>query len=272
MTDKTIFDLTGRTALVTGGSRGLGRAFAEAVAAFGANVAIAARDKGKIAETLEILSKYKIKTLGISADMTKEDDVKRMVDETILKFGRIDILFNNAGIARPLRQIHEEVIQDFDIVINTNLRAPFLVLKHVLPHMIKQNKGSIINTSSTAGLRAEIPEIAPVAYCAAKAGVNLMTQVAAIEYAKYNIRVNCIAPGMHNTEIGHDTPRPNTPPSPQQMTAMQERMKRTNEDIPMHRRAEADELAGLAVLLASDASSYITGQIIVQDGGRSAKH
>ena len=96
-----------------------------------------------------------------------------------------------------------------------------------------------------------------------------MTQIAAIEYAKYNIRVNCIAPGMHHSELGHDIPRPATLPDPQQM---QEMMKRTNEDIPMNRMAEADELAGLAVLLASDASSYITGQIYTQDGGRSAKH
>jgi len=272
MTDKGIFDLTGRVALVTGGSRGIGRAYAEAVAAFGADVAIAARDQGKIDETLDILAKYKVKTLGISADMTREEDVRRMVDETVKKFGRIDILFNNAGIARQQRPIHEEVIADFDIIINTNLRAPFLVMKYVLPVMIKQNKGSIINTSSTAGIRAEIPEIAPVAYCAAKAGINVMTQVAAIEYAKYNIRVNCIAPGMHHSELGHDIPRPDTPPDPEQMAAMQEIMKKTNEDIPMNRMADADELAGLAVLLASDASSYITGQIIAQDGGRSAKH
>ncbi len=272
MTDRGIFDLTGRVALITGGSRGIGRAYAEAVAAFGANVAIAARDQGKIDETLDILAKYNVETLGISADMTKEEDIKRMVDETVKKFGCIDILFNNAGIARSQRPIHEEVIADFDIVISTNLRAPFLVLRYVLPVMIKQNKGAIINTSSTAGIRAEIPEIAPVAYCAAKAGINVMTQVAAIEYAKYNIRVNCIAPGMHHSELGHDIPRPSTPLDPHQMAAMQERMKRTNEDIPMNRMAEADELAGLAVLLASDSSSYITGQIIAQDGGRSAKH
>ena len=270
--DKSIFDLTGKVALITGGSRGIGRAYAEAVAAFWANVAIAARDQGKIDETLAILAKYKVKTLGISADMTKEQDIKRMVDETVKKFGRIDILFNNAGIARPHRPIHEEIVADFDIIISTNLRGPFLVLKYVLPVMIKQNKGAIINTSSTAGIRAEFPEIAPVAYCAAKAGINIMTQVAAIEYAKYNIRVNCIAPGMHHSELGHDNPRPNTPPNPQQMAAMQEMMKRTNEDIPMNRFAEADELAGLAVLLASDASSYITGQVFAQDGGRSAKH
>jgi NAD(P)-dependent dehydrogenase (short-subunit alcohol dehydrogenase family) len=272
MIDKGIFDLSGKVALVTGGSRGIGRSIAEAVAAFGANVAIAARDQGKIDETLDILAKYKVKTLGISADMSKEEDIKRMVDETVKEFGRIDILFNNAGIARQQRPIHEEIIADFDIIINTDLRGPFVVLRYVLPVMIKQNKGAIINTSSTASLRAEFPEIAPVAYCAAKAGINVMTQVAAIEYAKYNIRVNCIAPGMHHSELGHDTPRPTAPPSPQIMAVMQERMKKTNEDIPMNRFAESDELAGLAVLLASDASSYITGQIIVQDGGRSAKH
>jgi NAD(P)-dependent dehydrogenase (short-subunit alcohol dehydrogenase family) len=272
MTDKGIFDLTGKVVLITGGSRGLGRACAEAVAAFGATVVIAARDQGKIDETLGILAKYKVKTLGISADMTKEQDIKRMVDETLKKFGRIDVLFNNAGTTRPHRPIHEEIIADFDIIINTNLKSPFLVLKYVLPVMIKQNKGAIINTSSTASLRAEIPEIAPVAYCAAKAGVNLMTQVAAIEYAKYNIRVNCIAPGIHRSELGHDNPAMKNSPDPQIMAAMQERRKKTLEDIPMNRGGEADELAGLAVLLASDASSYITGQVYTEDGGRSAKH
>lgn len=272
MIDRGIFDLSGKVALVTGGSRGLGRAMAEAMAAFGASVNIAARDQGKIDEALGILAAYNVPTLGISADMTKEADIKRMVDTTVEKFGRIDILFNNAGIGRMMRPIHEDSLEDFDTVINTNLRGPFLVLQHVLPVMIKQNKGSIINTSSTAGLRAEIPEIAPVAYSAAKAGINVMTQVAAIEYAEYNIRVNCIAPGMHRSEIGHDIPRPSTPPDPKMMAAMEEQMKRTNEDIPMRRMADADEMAGLAVLLASDASSYITGQIIVQDGGRSAKH
>jgi 3alpha(or 20beta)-hydroxysteroid dehydrogenase len=271
--DKNIFNLTGRTALVTGGSRGLGRAMARGVAAFGANVAIAARAQDKIDETLEILNQYNVETLGISADMTKEEDIKRMVDETVKKFGSIDILFNNAGIARAQRPIHEEIIEDFDTVISTDLRAPFLVMKYVIPVMIKQNKGSIILTSSTAGIRAELPEIAPIAYCMAKAGICIMTQVAALEYAKYNIRVNCIAPGMHHSELGHDNPMPRPAnPDPEMMKAMQARMQKTNEDIPMNRMAEAEEMAGIAVLLASDASSYITGQIITQDGGRSAKH
>jgi gluconate 5-dehydrogenase len=272
MTDKNIFDLTGKVVLITGGSRGLGRAFAEGVAAFGANVVIAARDQGKIDETLKALAKNKIQTLGISADMTKEEDIQRMIAGTLKKFGRIDVLFNNAGTTRPQRPIHEEVIADFDFIINTNLRSPFLVLKYVLPVMIKQNKGTIINVSSTAGLRAEYPEIAPVGYCAAKAGINVMTQIAALEYAKYNIRVNCIAPGIHHSELNRGIPTSNTPPTPQEIAAKEERMKRVMADFPMARFGDADELAGLAVLLASDASSYITGQIITQDGGRSIKH
>jgi NAD(P)-dependent dehydrogenase (short-subunit alcohol dehydrogenase family) len=272
MAGKGIFDLAGKVVLITGGSRGLGRAFAEAVAAFGADVAIAARDQGKIDETLAVLAKNKTRTLGISADMTKEEDIKRMVDETVKKFGRIDVLFNNAGTTRQQRPIHEEVIADFDIIINTNLRSPFLVLKHVLPVMIKQNKGTIINVSSTAGIRAEFPEIAPVGYCAAKAGINIMTQIAALEYAKYNIRVNCIAPGIHHSELNRGIPTSSTPPTPEEMDAKAERLKRIYADIPLNRFGDAGELAGLAVLLASDASSYITGQIIVQDGGRSVKH
>jgi gluconate 5-dehydrogenase len=272
MTDKNLFDLTGKVALVTGGSRGLGRAMAEGVAAFGAKVVIAARAQNKIDETLKILKKYNVDTLGISVDMTKEEDIKRMVNETVKKFGRIDILFNNAGIARRQKPIHEENNEDFDIVINTDLRAPFLVMKYVLPVMMKQNKGAIINTSSTAGIRAEYPEIAPIAYCMAKAGINIMTQIAALEYAKYNIRVNCIAPGMHASELGHDNPQPMAPTDPAQAAAMEERRKKTIEDVPMNRFATADEMAGIAVLLASDASSYITGQVIAQDGGRSVKH
>ena len=272
--DNKIFDLTGKVALVTGGSRGLGRAMAQGMAAFGAKVAIAARAQDKIDETLEILKQYNVETLGISADMTKEDDIKRMVDDTVKKFGSIDILINNAGIARGLKPIHEEIDEDFDIVLNTNLKGPFRVLRHVIPVMIKQNKGSIIQISSTAGIRAEFPEIAPIAYCAAKAGIIMMTQVAALEYAKNNIRVNCIAPGMHQSELGHDIPRPEKEmkPNPEMMAAMQEQMKKTQEDIPMNRWGEAEELAGIAVLLASDASSYITGQTIAQDGGRSCKH
>ena len=272
MIDNKIFDLSEKVVLITGGSRGLGRAFAEAVAGFGANVVIAAREQGKIDETLSVLAKNKVQTLGISADMTKEEDIRKMVDGTLKKFGRIDVLFNNAGTTRMQRPIHEEVIADFDFIINSNLRAPFLVLRAVLPVMIKQKKGVVVNVSSSAGLRAELPEIAPIGYCAAKAGINIMTQIAALEYAKYNIRVNCIAPGIHHSELNRGIQASSTPLTPQEVAAKEERTKKIYADLPMGRFGNAEELAGLAVLLASDASSYITGQVFTQDGGRSIKH
>jgi NAD(P)-dependent dehydrogenase (short-subunit alcohol dehydrogenase family) len=271
MIDNKIFDLTGKVVLVTGGSRGLGRCFSEATSAFGANVIVAARDQVKIDDTLKVLSKNKGETLGIAADMTKEEDIQRMIDEAMKKFGRIDVLFNNAGTTKKLKQIHEEVVEDFDFIINTNLRSPFLVLRAVLPVMMKQKSGSVIMISSSASHRAELPEIAPIAYCSAKAAINVMTQIAALEYAQYGIKVNCIAPGIHHSELnrGHG---PETPPTPEEIAAKEERMKRVLADFPMGRYGNAEELAGLAVLLASDASSYITGQIFTQDGGRSCKH
>jgi NAD(P)-dependent dehydrogenase (short-subunit alcohol dehydrogenase family) len=272
MIDNKIFDLSGKVVLVTGGSRGLGRAFAEAASAFGANVVIAAREQSKIDDTLKVLAANKHQNLGISADMTKDADIQKMVDETLKKFGRIDVLFNNAGTTRPQRPIHEEIVADFDFIINSNLRAPFLVLKAVLPVMIKQNKGVVVNVSSTAGLRAEFPEIAPIGYCAAKAGINIMTQIAALEYAKYNIRVNCIAPGIHHSELNRGHQASSVPLTPQEIAAREERTKMIYADLPLGRFGNAEELAGLAVLLASDASSYITGQVFAQDGGRSIKH
>jgi NAD(P)-dependent dehydrogenase (short-subunit alcohol dehydrogenase family) len=268
MTDKGIFDLSGKVALITGASRGLGRAFAEAMAQFGADVACVGRDEVKLAETVKIISKYKHRTIAIKADVTQEDQVKNMVAEAVKKLGKIDIFFNNAGIARPPTRIHETPTEDWLAVINTNLNGAFLALKHVLAHMVKNKKGSIINISSIAGLRAEVPEVGPAAYGAAKAGVILLTNIAAMEYAKDGIRVNCIAPGMHKSELGRNNPGPRPANMPDMEKMMQNYFV---EEIPMGRMAEASELAGLAVLLASDASSYITGQVFVEDGGQSAR-
>jgi len=271
MITNDIFDLTGKVVLVTGGSRGLGRVFSESCSAFGANVVVAARDQGKIDETLAVLAANKGECFGIAADMTREEDINKMVSGTLERFGRIDVLFNNAGTTRKHKLIHEETNEDFDFIINTNLRSPFQVLRAVLPTMIKQNYGVVINISSSAGLRAEYPEIAPLAYCEAKAGIILMTQIAALEYAKYGIRVNCIAPGIHESELnrGHGD---QGLLSPEQQAAEDEKMRKTIEDFPMGRIGKAGELAGLAVLLASDASGYITGQVFTEDGGRSCKH
>ncbi len=267
MANRGIFDLTGKAALITGASRGLGRAFAEAMAEFGADVACAGRDEAKLAETLQIIGKYKHHNIAVKADVTKESDLRRMVDETVRQLGKIDIFFNNAGIARPPHPIHETPTEEWEAVINTNLTGVFLSLKYVIPAMIKNKGGSIINISSIAGMRAEVPEVGPAAYGAAKAGVILLTEIAAMEYVKYGIRVNAIAPGMHKSELGKNNPGPRPPQA--------EMDKYINEYcaqwIPMGRIAEASELKGLAVLLASDASSYITGQVFVEDGGQSAR-
>ncbi len=269
MADKNIFDLTGKVALITGASRGLGRAFAEAMAQFGADVACVGRDEAKLAETVKIISKYNHRAIAIKADVTQENEVKNMVDEAVNRLGKIDIFFNNAGIARPPTRIHETPTEDWLAVINTNLTGAFLALKHVLAHMVKNKKGSIINISSIAGLRAEVPEVGPAAYGASKAGIILLTNIAAMEYAKDNIRVNCIAPGMHKSELGQNNPNPGPKPDPAMMQKFIDQYCQA--EIPMGRMAEASELAGLAVLLASDASSYITGQVFAQDGGQSAR-
>ncbi len=263
-----IFNLSGRVALITGASRGLGRAFAEAMAEYGADVACVGRDTAKLAETLDIIKKYGHRAVAIEADVTREASIKRMVEEAVRQLGTIDIFFNNAGITTPPKRVHELATEDWDSVINTNLRGMFLGMKYVLPVMLKKKRGSIINISSIAGLRAEVPEVAPPSYGAAKAGIINLTQVAAMEYAADGIRVNCIAPGMHKSDLGR-SPTATGPEIVEGMGQMIEEYCAT--EIPMGRQAEASELAGLAILLASDASSYITGQVFVEDGGQSAR-
>jgi NAD(P)-dependent dehydrogenase (short-subunit alcohol dehydrogenase family) len=262
-----IFDITGKVALVTGASRGLGRTFAETMAEFGADVACVGRDEKKLAETVQILKKSGHRVISIKADVTKESDIKRMVSETVKQLGKIDILFNNAGTGTLPVKIHEMPVEDWDMVMNTNLRSIFLGMKYVIPEMLKTKKGSIINISSIAGLRAEVPEVAPASYGATKAAMMNLTQVAAMEYVMDGIRVNCIAPGMHKSEIGTTSEM-----SAQQLAAI-DKMQRDycKAEVPMQRLADAEELKGLAILLASDASSFITGQIFIQDGGQSAR-
>jgi len=269
MVHNDIFDLTGKVALITGASSGLGRAFAEAMAEFGADVAITGRDRAKLAETEKICSAYGKRVVALQVDVTIEEQVRRMVEETVRQLGKIDIFFNNAGTIAPLRRIHEITTEEWDLVIDTNLKGVFWGMKYVIPVMIKNKGGSIINISSIAGLRAEVPEVAPASYGASKAAIINLTQVAAMEYVKDGIRVNCIAPGMHKSDLG--MPR-NTPVDPELKKRMEKMIAEyCAAEIPMGRQAEASEIKGLAVLLASNASSYITGQVFIQDGGQSAR-
>jgi NAD(P)-dependent dehydrogenase (short-subunit alcohol dehydrogenase family) len=264
MSERGIFDVTGKVALVTGASRGLGRAFAEVLAEYGADVSCVGRDEAKLSETVELLGKYKGKAIGVTADVAKPDEVQRMAEETARQLGRIDILVNNAGIAGVNKRIHEMPLEDWDEVIETNLRSQFLCMKAVLPFMLKNKGGSIINISSNAGVRAE-GSFVPAQYGVSKAGIISLTQYAALQYVRDNIRVNAIAPGMHGSNLGH----PKDPELSRQLDEAVQAFCAAN--VPMGRLASASELKGLIILLASDASSYITGQVFIQDGGQTVK-
>jgi NAD(P)-dependent dehydrogenase (short-subunit alcohol dehydrogenase family) len=264
-----IFDLSGKVALITGVSSGLGLAYAEAMAEYGADVAGVGRDESKLAAAKQKIDKYGHHNLFFKADVSNEEDIRKMVEKTVKEYGRIDIFFNNAGVPAPRLKIHEIPTEEWDKVIDIKLRGMFLGIKYVVPVMLKNKSGSIINTSSIAGLRAEVPEVAGAAYGASKAAIINLTQVAAMEYAADGIRVNCIAPGMHKSDIGKPRDAPVA-------TNFDEKVEKEVNDycsneVPMSRMAEAEELKGLAVLLASNASSYITGQVMVQDGGQSAR-
>jgi NAD(P)-dependent dehydrogenase (short-subunit alcohol dehydrogenase family) len=265
MKDKSIFDLSGRVALVTGGGSGLGRVFCEALAKYGADVACAGRTEQKLKETTELAGRFGHKTIAIKADISKPDEVEHMVNEAVSKLGTIDILFNNAGIASPATRVGETPVENWDEVIDINLRGVFLCMRAILPLMVKQRRGSIINISSIGAYGGAEPEVAPAAYGASKAGVIALTKFAAVEYAKDGIRINSIAPGMHHTNLGVEA----DPELAKQREQFIEKLVAMN--VPMGRRAEPGELEGLAVFLASDASSFITGQVFIQDGGQLAK-
>jgi len=262
MSGKNIFDLSGRVALVTAGGHGLGREFCEAMAEFGADVAVNDIDKKLAQETVELTKRFGHRTIAVVADVSKPDQIERMVNQTVAEFGTVDILFNNAGIFHPPLRIHEMPIEAWDRCMDLDLRGVFLCMRAVLPIMLKQKRGSIINTASLAGLLAggpewSIPNSGP--YGAAKAGVIALTRHAAVSYAKDGIRINAIAPGAHLTQpLG--APR----------EEMEKVEKKIAKFIPMGRLGMPSEMKGLAVYLASDASSYVTGQTFVQDGGFSA--
>jgi NAD(P)-dependent dehydrogenase (short-subunit alcohol dehydrogenase family) len=261
MPRKNIFDLSGKVALVTAGGHGLGREFCEAMAEFGANVAVNDIDKKLAQETVELTKRFGHRAIAVVADVSKPDQIERMVNQTVAEFGTVDILFNNAGIFHPPLRIHEMPIEAWDRCMDLDLRGVFLCMRAVLP-ILKQKRGSIINTASLAGLMAggpewSIPNSGP--YGAAKAGVIALTRHAAVSYAKDGIRINAIAPGAHLT---------------QPLGAPREEMEKVEKKIanfvPMGRLGNPSEMKGLAVYLASDASSYVTGQTFVQDGGFSA--
>jgi NAD(P)-dependent dehydrogenase (short-subunit alcohol dehydrogenase family) len=244
------FDLSGRVAVVTGGSRGLGAAMVRAYAAHGADVVIASR-KGDACEALakEIREETGRRALGIACHVGRWSDCDALADAAYAEFGRVDVLVNNAGMS-PLYPSVDQVSEElFDKVVGVNLKGPFRLSARIGARMKQDGRGSIINVSSIA---AVTPSQIEVPYAAAKAGLNNLTVSLARVFAP-EVRVNCIMPGPFLTEISKSWP-----------PGMFERMK---DGIPLQRGGQAEEVVGAALYFASDASSYTTGAILKIDGG-----
>ncbi len=251
-----IFDLKGKKAIVTGGSRGIGKALAEALASHGADVAIVVRStvdraEGVVAE----LRDMGVDSFAIQADVADEADVERMTEAMLARWGRIDILVNNAGIIFP-GSAEEFSLDHWRQTMAVNLDGVFLVSKSVGKAMIRQKDGSIINIGSMSGRIVNWP-FRHTAYNVSKAGVHMLTKGLATEWAEHNIRVNAIAPGYIMTELTEDVLKdhPDVVRDHWAKGAVQNRI------------GTVDELAGVIVYLASGASSFTTGEIITVDGG-----
>jgi 2-deoxy-D-gluconate 3-dehydrogenase len=247
-----MFSLKGKSGIVTGGGSGIGKAIAKAVAQAGAEIVIAGRNKERLEETANEIRAFGRPVIPVRTDVSKMGDIQSLVDQTVRAFGKIDFLFNNAGIARraPSEELTEK---DWDETIDINLKAPFFLAQAVAREMISQKrKGKIIHTSSLTAVQGG-KRVA--AYAASKGGLSQVTKSMANDWAKYNILVNAIGPGWVETELT------------EALRQDQERLSEITKRIPLGRWAAPEDIAGAAIFLASDASDYITGQTIFVDGG-----
>ena len=250
-----LFNLTGRKALVTGAGRGIGRVMAISLAQIGCDIAILEKNVKDARNVAEEIKKLGRKAVTIKVDVTKKADVEKAFTAAAKQLGRLDIIINNAGVC-----IHEAAEntpeEHYDFVVDTDMKGVFLCCQAAAALMKPQKKGSIINIASMSGSIANYPQ-KQAHYNAAKAGVILLTKCLAVEWVDYGIRVNSISPGYTRTEMTVKLSAP-------EMIAQWESM------IPMRRMADPQELAGAAIYLASDASSYTTGSDIIVDGGYTA--
>ena len=237
--------LQGKIAVVTGGASGIGRAMAEAFVREGAQVVI-----GDLSDKRDrVAAEIGAGVTAIGVDVSKSDQVKHLLDQTVARFGGLDILCNNAGLDGALAPLADYEEDEFDRVVAVNLRGVFLGIKHAIP-LMRAKGGAIVNTASIAG-SVVMPGMA--AYCAAKAGVMQITKVAAVENARERIRVNTICPGVIRTQMVAELPR--------------EFIANLENATPAGRIAEPDEIANLAVFLASDETPFLTGVSVNVDGG-----
>lgn len=257
-----LLDLSGQTAIVTGGSRGIGFGIAARLAEAGAKVVIASLKEQEMNEAVKELNTKGWETKSVMADVSKEEDVKNLIKFAVDNFGSLDILVNNAGIF-PSKKIVEMTKEDFEKVITVNLGGVFLCTKYAAEQMMKQGKGGkIINISSIDALHPSMIGLAH--YDASKHGVWGFTKNSALEFAPHKIWINAIAPGGITTPGVQEMQKPTADQKPSDAA---KNIEVFMNKIPMHRMGEPDDIGKVALFLASDMSSYITGTQIVVDGG-----
>jgi len=246
------FSLKGRVALVTGASRGIGRAIALALAGAGADVACCARSHEQVEQAAAEIRDRGGRAVGLRLDVTRTHDIERTVREAESALGPVHVLVNNAGIILEKKTV-EVTDEDWDIVLATNLTSMFRLARAVVPGMIERHRGKIINVGSMYG-PIGVPRYA--AYCASKAAVEALTRSLGAEWARHGIQVNCLAPGYMNTDI------------PREALADEKTRALFLSKVPARRIGEPEEVGPLAVYLASAASDFMTGQTLYLDGGQ----
>ncbi|MEW6694286.1 Gluconate 5-dehydrogenase [Tepidimonas thermarum] len=253
-TVQQLFDLSGRVALVTGGSRGLGLQLAQALGEAGAKVMLSARKADELEEATARLQSQGIDARWIAADCAREEDIHRLASETLQRLGDIDILVNNAGAAWGA-PAEDHPLEAWDKVMNLNIRGYFILSQYVGKHsMIPRRRGSIVNVASIAGLGGNPPDMKTIAYNTSKGAVINFTRALAAEWGRYGIRVNAICPGFFPSKMTRGT-----------LQAMGE--ERLAAHAPLNRLGDDEDLKGTVVLFASDAGKHITGQWLAVDGG-----
>jgi NAD(P)-dependent dehydrogenase (short-subunit alcohol dehydrogenase family) len=252
---KQLFDLTGRVAIVSGGSMGLGRQMAEGLAEMGANLVLCARKKERCEAAAESLRRLGVEVLALGCDVKDKSSIDDVVEKTLARFGRIDILINNAGVSWGA-PIEEMTLDQWDKVLSTNLTGTFLFCQAVARPMTAQKSGKIINIASVAGLGGGSAELQAIGYHASKGGVIAFTKDLACKWAQHNIQVNAIAPGWFPTHMSE--------------WVIEHRKESLLSKIPLGRFGSDHDLKGAAIFLASNASSYVTGHVLVVDGGQTA--
>jgi len=245
------FSLQGKVALVTGGSRGIGKAIAVGLAQCGADVALASRKLPDLEQVAAEIQGIGRKSLAVAAHVGRVEEIRNLVSTVEREFGRIDILVNNAGTNPTMDQAIDIEERAWDSIMNLNLKGLFFLSQAVARIMREKGGGNIINVASTAGIT---PDILPV-YSISKAGVIMATKVMAQQWAQYNIRVNCIAPGLTKTRFS------------EALWGNPDILQGAILGTPMKRIAEPDEMVGAVIYFASSASSFVTGQVLAIDGG-----